>query len=493
MKLLYQTTVLLFLITFFSGISAQNSFRAGKIITNNGDTLTGFIDARTESKLFKECLFKQQENSPVLTYKPADIRAYLLVNDMRKFIRGSLHHASGNVFLEVLCEGNLNLYYLNNDATNYFIQKKGEKAVHTLPYERTERYVDNGYTKRLKVIETTYHIDTLKMVMKDRLSLYSDIEKIHRPERQNLMEIVSKYNSNNPVSQTQKSPETTVEPNKPVLLRTGKMNLYVQTNASDEKQFYIRKESGSRLIELPFTKKKDINYRGILIHSYANYTTNHIDTLKKYMADAIPLYPSIDEIRIPTKKKLQKLTDEYNAYTDENTYVQKHTLKRLPLNIDVVPGFNYAFANLQNHVVKFGSFLDIGFLQSNKYIYFRSGLFVYKGYTPLTDNYYSSGYLSTYYPPATTWLIPLQVEFRFSEKMIQPTLSVGYNFYLFDEIKPFNKSLLPVISPGINIQMNKRFSVHMNLEFEFKDDKLMAYIPKTFKKAGLFFGLQIKL
>jgi len=87
----------------------------------------------------------------------------------------------------------------------------------------------------------------------------------------------------------------------------------------------------------------------------------------------------------------------------------------------------------------------------------------------------------------------LQIEYRFTEKAIQPLLSVGYNLYLFDEIKPYNVSLLPVISPGINIQMGQRFYVRLNLEFEFKNKTLIAYFPETFKRAGVFFGLQIKL
>jgi len=496
MKLLRLATVLLFLITGFSTSYAQKSFRAGKIITNSGDTIVGLIDIMSDSKLNKECRFKQQENSQVLRYKPEDIKAFIIGNDLRKFVRGSLSFVSGDVFLEVLCEGSINLYYLDNNSIKYFVQKKGKPTVYSLPYERMERYVDNGSTKRLKIIETTYHIDTLKMVMKDKLYLYSDIEKIQKPEKKNLIEIVSKYNSNSLIPQPQKDLKATEFTNHPVLLRRGKISLYVRTDSAAEQHFYIQKGSKTKLIDLPFTKMDDKYYQGLLIRSYSNHTTNHIDTLKKYMADAMPLYFSIDEIRTPTKTKLLKLIDEYNSYTDEKTYVQKHTLKRLPLNVDVIPGFNFVFANLENQLVKFGSFLDIGFIKSNKQLYFKSGLFVYKGFTPLTDIYYSpstSDILRIYYPPATTFLIPLQLEYRFSEKTIQPTLSVGYNLYLFNEIKPYNISLLPIISPGINFQMGRRFSIRLNVELEFKNKTLFAYIPETFKRAGLFFGLQIKL
>jgi len=496
MKFLRQTTILLLLLASLSGLNSQNTFQPGKIITNQDDTIVGFIDTRSDSKLYKECQFKQQENSQVLSYTPENIKAFIIGNDLRKFVRAGVPFVSGNVFFEVLCEGSINLYYLENKATMFFIQKKGETKAHSLPYKRTERYVDNGYTKRLKIIETTDHLDTLKMVMKDKPFLYPEIDKIQRPDKKNLINIVSKYNLNSSTFQPQNERKTIATATKPELLRTGKMNLYVQADSAAEQHFYIQKGSGTKLIELPFTKMKDINYQELLIHSYSNYSINHMDTLKKYMADALPLYSLIEEIRIPTKTKLQKLIDEYNSYTDEKTYVQKNTLKRLPLNIDVIPGFNYVIANLEDHVVKFGTFLDIGFIHSNKHLYLKSGLFVYKGFTPLTERYYdpaSAEYEYNYYPPATTFLIPLQIEYRFSEKAIQPVLSVGYNLYLYNEIKPYNIALYPTITPGLNIQMGSRYSVRLGIELEFKNETLVAYIPETFKRAGLYFGLQIKL
>ncbi|MFA5044741.1 MAG: hypothetical protein WC542_02275 [Paludibacter sp.] len=496
MKILRQTTTLLFLIAGLSGLYSQNSFKPGKIITNNNDTIAGLIDTSSDSKLYKECQFKKQENSQVLIYTPVSLRAFIIGNDKRKFVRTSNPSISGEVFFEVLCEGSINLYYSVNKVALFFIQKKDETTAHYLPYNRTERYVDNGYTKRLKIIETTNHLDTLKMLMNDKPFLYSEIDKIQRPDKKNLIEIVSKYNLNSSIFQPQNDRKTIVSSTQPELLRTGKMNLYVVTDSVAEQHFYIQKGSGTKLIELPYKKMKDINYHGLLIHSYSNHTTNHMDTLKKYMFDALPLYPSIEEIRITAKNNLQKLIDEYNSYTDEKTYVQKHTLKRLPLNIDIVPGLNFLFSSLDNPTVRFGSLIDIGFIHSNKHFYLKSGLFVYKSFTPLTDRYYdpaSAEYEYHYYPPNTTFKIPLQIEYRFSEKPIQPLLSVGYNLYLFNEIKPDNKTLYPVISPGLNIQMGSRYSVRLNIELEFKNETLVSYIPETFKRAGLYFGLQIKL
>jgi hypothetical protein len=358
--------------------------------------------------------------------------------------------------------------YWNNGAVSYFVQKQGETTLHSLPYERQERYIDNGYTKRLKTVETTYHIDTLKMVMTDIPTLYPEIEKIQSPDKKSLIRIVSKYNSNTLTSASPTASEKKESSNKLKLLITGKISLYMQTDSVSQPHFYIQKGSGTKLINLPFKKMENKSYQGLMIRSYSNPTTNHIDTLKKYMADAPPLYASIEEISTPTKSKLQKLVDEYNSYTDETAYILKHTIKRLPLNVDVAPGFYFVLVNPENQAIRFGSFVDVGFMNSNKHYFFKTGLFIYKSNTPLTDKYYSSSELDVIYsPPVTAYKFPLQFEYRFSGTTIQPCLSIGYNFYLFEEKAPYNKSLLPVFSPGLNINLGKRFSAHFNIELEF--------------------------
>jgi len=495
MKLFRQVTLLVMVFPILS-ISAQSGFRVGKIITNNNDTISGYIDTKSESGLFRECRFKTKENSPVSTYTPETIKAFSIGGSApRKFV-GTTYLSVSNevVFLEILSEGNLNLYYYKDGGVKYFVQRKGETAIHSLPYQCTERYVDNGYSKRLKVIETVYHMDTLKMVMKDKPALYADIEKIQGPERNSLITLVNKYNStsfNAVISSIRRNQAVS---KKTELLRKGKMNLYMSTDSASVQHFYIQKGEGAQLVELPFKKDENQTYQGVLIRSYANNTTNHIDTLKKYMADAAPLFTTIDDIRVPAKNKLVKLVDEYNSYIDEDTYNKAHSLKRIPLNIDVVPGFNSTIINPQDPTVRLGALLDIGFVNSNVHYFFKTGLSVFTGNTPLTDLYYiSAEVFQEYHAPARTLKIPLQVEYRFSEKAIQPIISVGYNLYVIKEINPYNVVLLPAISPGINVQMGKRFSIRLGVELEFNNDNLISYFPTALKRASLFAGLQVKL
>jgi hypothetical protein len=495
MKLFRQVTLLVMVFPILS-ISAQSGFRVGEIITNNNDTISGYIDTKTESGLFRECRFKTKENSPVSTYTPETIKAFSIGGSApRKFV-GTTYLSVSNevVFLEILSEGDLNLYYRKEGAVKYFIQRKGETAIHSLPYQRMERYVDDGYTRQLKIIETVYHMDTLKMVMKDKPALYDYIEKIQSPERNSLIALVNKYNSTSfqivisPIRRNQPVSEKTE------LLRKGKINLYMSTDSASEQHFYIRKGEGAQLVGLQFKKDENQTYRGVLIRSYANNTTNHIDTLKKYMADAAPLFATIDDIRFLSRNKLVKLVDEYNSYIDEDTYNKANSLKRIPFNIDVVPGFNSTIINPQDPTVRLGALLDIGFVNSNVHYFFKTGLSVFTANTPLTDRYFiSTQEFQEYHGPARTLKIPLQVEYRFSEKTIQPIISMGYNLYLIKEVNPYNVVLLPAISPGINVQMGKRFSICLGVEIEFTNNNLISYFPTELKRASLFAGLQIKL
>ena len=63
-----------------------------------------------------------------------------------------------------------------------------------MPFQRSERLVDNGYTKRFKTVSTINHIDSLKKYMADVSELKSDIDKIEIPTQNNITNIVAKYN-----------------------------------------------------------------------------------------------------------------------------------------------------------------------------------------------------------------------------------------------------------------------------------------------------------
>ena len=89
--------------------------------------------------------------------------------------------------------------------------------------------------------------------------------------------------------------------------------------------------------------------------------------------------------------------------------------------------------------------------------------------------------------------VPAMIEYRMSEGNVQPLIAVGYNYYRFTVDNPDTQALMPAICPGLNISMGKRFSVRLNAEIEFDNNKLTSWTPEKLKRAGLFAGLQIKL
>ena len=67
-------TILLFL---WSALAfGQMNFREGQVITNNQDTLVGYIKDCGLSRNAKECLFKLSKKSAVITYTPSEISSY---------------------------------------------------------------------------------------------------------------------------------------------------------------------------------------------------------------------------------------------------------------------------------------------------------------------------------------------------------------------------------------------------------------------------------
>lgn len=88
----------------------------------------------------------------------------------------------------------------------------------------------------------------------------------------------------------------------------SKVSLYALNNDADTK-FYLKKRGSSRLIDLPVTRLPETIYNGYAIKSYNSYTTNHKDTLRKYMNDAVEIDKYIDKIAFPERHFFQTLME----------------------------------------------------------------------------------------------------------------------------------------------------------------------------------------
>ena len=74
---------------FATTTMAQTNPKPGYIITNNGDTIRGNIDFRTNEKLSKQCEFWANGGNEDTTYKPGDIEGFRFDNGGKYFYRTS--------------------------------------------------------------------------------------------------------------------------------------------------------------------------------------------------------------------------------------------------------------------------------------------------------------------------------------------------------------------------------------------------------------------
>ena len=66
------------LVVFVSPLHTQTAFSPGKVITLQGDTLTGFVAELGGNKNHTGCLFRQSEKGAEIGYSPGEIKGYII-------------------------------------------------------------------------------------------------------------------------------------------------------------------------------------------------------------------------------------------------------------------------------------------------------------------------------------------------------------------------------------------------------------------------------
>lgn len=113
-------------------IKAQTNPKPGFIITNDGDTVRGVIDFRTNERLSKQCVFWANGGSESRTYKPGDIEGFRFDNGGKYFVTRRLN-VTGDpqlYFAEFMVQGKMNLYCVTYHSDDYFFfeREDGEMA-----------------------------------------------------------------------------------------------------------------------------------------------------------------------------------------------------------------------------------------------------------------------------------------------------------------------------------------------------------------------------
>ena len=185
--------IITFLLFTGSNIWAQRDYRKGYIITNEQDTIYGWIDYRGDVRNAKICSFRKTETGQATDYTPSDIAAYRYI-DSKFYISKDIGSADEpkQVFLEYLVNGMANLYYYRDEHTedHYYI----EKDDHFLELKIDEKEVE-VLVARGVVFKETKKINSYIGLLKATFNVWdmnSEIDKAQL-EHKSLINIAKSY------------------------------------------------------------------------------------------------------------------------------------------------------------------------------------------------------------------------------------------------------------------------------------------------------------
>jgi hypothetical protein len=163
-------------------ISQAENFRSGYVITNEGDTIFGQIDLRTNIVNKEKCIFRS-DTGIITTYYPFDIHGYFCTEDGKYYVSRNVEidGAYFNFFVEYLVKGIMNLYYIelqyeasigdfnyNKNIVPYYLFEK-EDGTLLLVTKAPDRINENN-----KVIVDKYYQRQLGYAFKDIDSIKND-------------------------------------------------------------------------------------------------------------------------------------------------------------------------------------------------------------------------------------------------------------------------------------------------------------------------------
>lgn len=169
-------------------LPAQAAFQPGYVVTVEGDTLHGEVDMDSPQAMKHHCRFKSTETGKVTRYSPDELKSFATVDMTRRFISATVPYffKEKRLFLEVLQQGRLNLYYTFDVLLNdQFYVSKTEADLVDLMYDWDKN--------KLLPFKSDY-VAFLKKSMVNAPELMLDIERMDNPTPYLLSELVGKYN-----------------------------------------------------------------------------------------------------------------------------------------------------------------------------------------------------------------------------------------------------------------------------------------------------------
>jgi hypothetical protein len=189
-KLLIKISIVIPFILPANYSTAQNNFKPGYYICHDKDTIKGEINVLGYNNLKNSCPFRKSSSDPITNLSPNEINTYVIIDDRQfesKEVYGEI------IFVETLVKGKLNLYfqYIENDPV--FFMENADTPIMAIPYDEGIKYDEAGNASYYK---SKKHIGILLAFMKDGSNkIHNKIKNIPQPQKSNLINIVSLYNS----------------------------------------------------------------------------------------------------------------------------------------------------------------------------------------------------------------------------------------------------------------------------------------------------------
>ena len=167
---------------------AQDNYKQGYIITNQNDTVIGWINLRTNKNNQKQCEFKPDLKLATKIYLPGDIAGYRFIDEGKYYVSRDiqLNGNSRKVFLEFLVKGIMNLYYYEDAIDYYFFENQDGKM--EIISQQPERIEDT------RVVKDNKYVGQIRYLFKDYQPIAQKADKL-KFDQKSMMSVVEEYHN----------------------------------------------------------------------------------------------------------------------------------------------------------------------------------------------------------------------------------------------------------------------------------------------------------
>lgn len=287
----------------------QKDYKSGYIITNEFDTIYGFVNLKSNFLNSRSCEFRENGTIGSKTYSPQDIHSYRIENSKYYISKEiTLNNETKRIFLEYLVDGIVDLYYLKEAREDiYFIEKEG--ILHQLSNEEKEVIVNNvTYLKN-----SNQYIGILNDLFRESPETINEIKNTSFSYK-SLINITKDYHNYVCKDQTCIDYTKSAKKNIWVELNTGSGFSWMGLKTSGDYSYNVRPFGGVNIRFIPFRShyvwnfttgvnisandfvgdfKNDLFIYELTYHISTKYTMIHIPFKVEYSFPADKLQPFV--------------------------------------------------------------------------------------------------------------------------------------------------------------------------------------------------------